>query len=251
MSKRVLLPAALLLALVGLWQLAASTGALADVLGVESFLVPSPAEIGAALWENRSLLAEDAWVTLQEVLLGFLIGLVAGLAFAVLLRLSDTLRLAFYPLLIASQAVPIVVFAPILVIWFGFGIGPKLAIVALVCFFPIAVATADGLRAVDPEAAKMMRTLDASRWQLLWRVEAPTALPSFFSGARIAAVFAPIGAVFGEWAGADSGLGHLILLDNGQLETAREFAAAALLVAIALALFALLALAERRVVTWR
>lgn len=251
MSKRVLLPGALLLTLIGLWQLAASTGALADVLGLDPILVPSPAEIASSLWDNRSLLAENAWVTLQEILLGFLIGLAAGLAFAVLLRLSDTLRRAFYPLLIASQAVPIVVFAPILVIWFGFGIGPKLAIVALVCFFPIAVATADGLRAVDPEAAKMMRTLDASRWQLLWRVEAPTALPSFFSGARIAAVFAPIGAVFGEWAGADSGLGHLILLDNGQLETAREFAAAALLVAIALALFALLAFAERRVVTWR
>jgi NitT/TauT family transport system permease protein/putative hydroxymethylpyrimidine transport system permease protein len=249
--KRWLLPLGALTALIGLWQIAASSGVLADVFGVESFLVPSPAEIASSLWENRSLLAENAWVTLQEVLLGFLIGLVVGLAFAVLLRLSDTLRLAIYPLLIASQAIPIVVFAPILVIWFGFGIGPKLAIVALVCFFPIAVATADGLRSVDPEAIKMMRTLDASRWQLLRRVEAPTALPSFFSGARIAAVFAPIGAVFGEWAGADSGLGHLILLDNGQLETAREFAAATVLIAIALALFALIALAERRVVTWR
>lgn len=244
-------PLLVLAALVGLWQIAASTGALANLLNLEDFLVPSPAEIASSLWENRSLLAENTWVTLQEILLGFLIGLAAGLGFAVLLRLSDTLRRAVYPLLIASQAVPIVVFAPILVIWLGFGIGPKLAIVALVCFFPIAVATADGLRSVDPEATKMMRTLDASRRQLLWRVEAPAALPSFFSGARIAAVFAPIGAVFGEWAGADSGLGHLILLDNGQLETAREFAAAALLVAIALALFGLLALAERRIVTWR
>jgi ABC-type nitrate/sulfonate/bicarbonate transport system permease component len=249
--RRWLLPAGALATLIGLWQIAASSGALADLLGLDPILVPSPAEIASSLWENRSLLAENAWVTLQEVLLGFLIGLVVGVAFAVLLRVSDTLRLTVYPLLIASQAVPIVVFAPVLVIWFGFGIGPKLAIVALVCFFPIVVATADGLRAVDPEAAKMMRTLDASRWQLLRRVEAPTALPSFFSGARIAAVFAPIGAVFGEWAGADSGLGHLILLDNGQLETAREFAAAAVLIAIALALFALLALAERRVVTWR
>jgi putative hydroxymethylpyrimidine transport system permease protein len=249
--SRWVLPALLLAALIGLWQVAATTGALADLLGLEAFLVPSPAEIGSSLWENRSLLAENAWVTLQEILLGFLIGLAAGLGFAVLLRLSETLRRAFYPLLIASQAVPIVVFAPILVIWLGFGIGPKLAIVALVCFFPIAVATTDGLRSVDPEASKMMRTLDASRRQLLWRVEIPGALPSFFSGARIAVVFAPIGAVFGEWAGADTGLGHLILLDNGQLETAREFAAATLLVAIALGLFALIALAERRIVTWR
>jgi putative hydroxymethylpyrimidine transport system permease protein len=249
--SRWLLPVLALAALIGAWQVAASSGALASLLGLEPFLVPSPAEIASALWDNRTLLAENAWVTLQEVLLGFLIGLAAGIFFAVLLRLSDTLRRAFYPLLIASQAVPIVVFAPILVIWLGFGIGPKLAIVALICFFPITVATTDGLRTVDPEAAKMMRTLDASPWQMLWRVEGPAALPSLFSGARIAAVFAPIGAVFGEWAGADSGLGHMILLDNGQLEAAREFAAASLLIAIALALFALLALAERRIVTWR
>jgi ABC-type nitrate/sulfonate/bicarbonate transport system permease component len=249
--SRWVLPALLLAALLGAWQVAASSGALASMFNVESFLVPSPAEIASSLWDNRSLLAENAWVTLREIVLGFLIGLTAGLLFAVLLRLSATLRRAAYPLLIASQAIPIIVFAPILVIWLGFGIGPKLAIVALVCFFPITVATLDGLSAVDPEATKMMRTLDASRWQLLWRVEGPTALPSFFSGTRIAAVFAPIGAVFGEWAGADSGLGHMILLDNGQLETAREFAAASLLIAIALALFGLLALAERRVVNWR
>jgi ABC-type nitrate/sulfonate/bicarbonate transport system permease component len=249
--RRVLLPGLVLVLLVGIWQVAASTGALADVLGLESFLVPSPAEIAASLWENRSLLAENAWVTLQEIVLGFLIGLAVGLGFAVVLRLSTTLRLAFYPLMVASQAIPILVIAPVLVVWFGFGIGPKLAVVALLCFFPIAVATVDGLRSVDPEATKMMRTLDASRRQVMWRVEAPTALPFVFSGARIAAAFAPIGAVFGEWVGADSGLGHLILQDNAQLETARLFAAAVVLAAIALGLYGILAFAERHIVTWR
>jgi len=250
-ARRILPPAALLAALLGIWQVAASSGALADVLGLEAFLVPSPAEIASALWENRELLAENAWVTLREIMLGFLCGLAAGVAFAVLLRFSETLRRAFYPLMIASQAIPIIVFAPILVVWFGFGIGPKLIVVALLCFFPIAVNTVDGMRSVDPEAIKMMRSLDASRWAVLQRLEAPTALPYAFSGARIAAAFAPIGAVFGEWVGADSGLGHLILQDNAQLETARLFAAALVLAAIALALFGLLALAERRVVTWR
>jgi ABC-type nitrate/sulfonate/bicarbonate transport system permease component len=249
--RRFLLPLAALAALVGLWQLAASTGLLADVLGVESFLVPSPAEIASALWENRSLLAENAWVTLREILLGFLCGLAVGLAFGFLLRPFETLRLSFHPLIVGSQAIPIIVFAPILVVWFGYGIGPKLAVVALVCFFPIAVATADGLRSVDPEAAKMMRSLDASRGQLLWRLEAPTALPFTFSGAKIGVTFAPIAAVFGEWVGADSGLGHLILQDNAQLETARVFAAAFVLSAIAIALYGLIALAERRIVTWR
>jgi ABC-type nitrate/sulfonate/bicarbonate transport system permease component len=249
--SRWLLPLLALAALVAGWQIAASTGALADLLGLEPFLVPSPAEIASSLWENRSLLAENAWVTLQEILLGFLCGLIAGLAFAVLLRLSTTLWNAFYPLIVASQAIPILVFAPILVVWFGFGVGPKLFVVALLCFFPIAVNTVDGLRSVDPEATKMMRTLDASRLQILWRVEAPTSLPFVFSGARIAATFAPIAAVFGEWVGGSSGLGVLIREDNANFDTARVFAAAAILAVIALALFGLAALAERRVVTWR
>ncbi len=249
--KRWALPALVIAALIGLWQVAASTGALASVLNVESFLAPSPAEIASALWENRSLLAENAWVTMQEILLGFLCGLAIGLGFAFLLRPFEMLRLSLYPLIVGSQAFPILVFAPILIVWFGFGIGPKLAVVALVCFFPIAVATADGLRSVDPEATKMMRTLDASRSQLLWRLEAPTALPFTFSGAKIAVTFAPIAAIFGEWVGANSGLGVLIREDSARLATDRMFAAAFLLAAIALGLYGLVALAERRIVTWR
>ena len=249
--SRWLLPALLLAALFGAWQLAASSGVLASALGLEDFLVPSPAEIATSLWENRSLLAENAWVTLREILLGFAIAVVAGLGLAVLLHLSETLRRASYPLLIASQTIPILALAPILVIWLGFGIGPKLAIIALFCFFPITINTLDGLRSVDPEAIKLMRVLDASRWQTLRKLEAPTALPYFFSGARLAAVFTSIAAVFGEWTGSSSGLGHMILQDNAQLETARVFAAFFVLSAIALALFGLVALAERRLVTWR
>jgi ABC-type nitrate/sulfonate/bicarbonate transport system permease component len=247
---RALLPALVVAALIGLWQLAAATG----VLGIEPILFASPAEVASSLWDNRSLLAENAWVTLKEVLLGLLIALGAGLALGMLLRLSETAKRALYPLFVASQAIPLVVFAPILVIWLGFGVGPKLAIVAIACFFPIAVGAADGLRSVDPEATKMMRTLDASRAQILWRVEAPTALPSIFSGIRIAVAFAPVAAVFGEWSGAATvrgGLGHLLLEDNGQLETARVFASAFLLALIGIALFGLVALAERRIVTWR
>ena len=249
--KRWVLPLLLLAALIGAWQVAASTGWLAGALHLESFLVPSPAEIAQSLWQSRSLLAENAWVTLQEVLLGFGLALACGLAFAFALHLSETLRRAFYPLIVASQTIPVPAIAPILVVWLGFGIGPKLLIVALVCFFAITVNTLDGLRAVDAETTKMMRTLDASRAQILWRVEAPTALPYTFSGAKIAVAVAVIGAVFGEWAGSNSGLGHLILQDNAQLETARVFASVAILSAMALALFGLLALAERRVVTWR
>lgn len=249
--RRRLLPALLLAALIGAWEIAASTGFLADVLGLESFLVPSPLEIGESLWENRSLLTENAWVTLREILFGLGFALVAGIGFAVLMHLSALARDAAYPLIVASQTIPIVVISPILLVWLGFGIGPKIVVVALICFFPITVSVLDGLRSAEPDAIKLMRSLDASRWQVFRRLETPTALPSFFTGAKIAVVLAPIGAVFGEWVGSSSGLGHLILTDNGQLEVAREFAAVAVLSAMALVLIGLLALAERRVVTWR
>ena len=249
--KRWLAPALIVALLLGAWQLAAISGFLAEVLNLEDFLVPSPSEIAETLWEDRSLLADNGWVTLQEVLLGFGCALAAGLGFAVVLHLSEALRRALYPLLVASQTIPIIVVAPILVVWFGFGIGPKLAIIALICFFPITVNTLDGLRSVDPDAVKMMRTLDAGRWAIFKRVEAPTALPYAFSGAKIAVAVAVIGAVFGEWAGSESGLGALMLRANAQLQTARLFAAVVVLSAFAIALFALLALIERRVVNWR
>ena len=250
MTRRVLAPAALVLLLLCTWQAAADWDLLANALNIEDFLVPSPTEIAEALWEDRSLLAADAWVTLREVVLGFGLALVVGLGFAVLLHLSETLRHAVYPLLVASQTVPVIAIAPILVVWLGFGIGPKLAIIALVCFFPITVNTLDGLRSVDPDLVKMMRTLDADRWQILRRVEGPSALPFAFSGAKIAAAIAVIGAVFGEWAGSDSGLGHLMLEASAQLLTARLFAAIAVLSAMAICLFGLLSFAERRLVPW-
>jgi putative hydroxymethylpyrimidine transport system permease protein len=248
--RRWLPPVVIALVLLGLWQLAASADVIANALRIEPFLVPAPSDIARSLWTDRSLLVDNGWVTLQEVLAGFGVSIVAGVGFAVALHLSPTLRRAFYPLLVASQTVPIVVVAPILVVWLGFGIGPKLAIIALICFFPITVNTLDGLRSVDPDLVKMMRTLDAGRWRTLSGVEAPTALPYFFSGAKIAVAVAVIGAVFGEWAGSSSGLGHLIQQASAQLETARTFAAVVVLSVLAIALFGLLAALERRVAWW-
>lgn len=244
-------PLAVVAGLLLAWEAAASWGLLADVLGLEDFLVASPAQIGEVLWQDRAILASNARVTLVEVLLGFGCALAAGAGAAIALHLSAVLRASFYPLLVASQTIPVVVIAPILVVWFGFGIGPKLAIIALICFFPIAVNTLDGLRSVDPEAVRMMRTLYASRMQILWRVELPGALPYLFTGAKIAIAVAVIGAVFGEWAGSSAGLGHMILQDNAQLLTARMFAAVTVLSAMAMALFGALSLVERRLVGWR
>jgi len=240
----------IVLMLLGLWQLAASSDVIANALRIEPFLVPAPSDIARSLWTDRSLLVDNGWVTLQEVLAGFAVSIVAGVGFALVLHLSPTLRRAFYPLLVASQTVPIVVVAPILVVWLGFGIGPKLLIIALICFFPITVNTLDGLRSVDPDLVKMMRTLDAGRWRTLSGVEAPTALPYFFSGAKIAVAVAVIGAVFGEWAGADAGLGHLILISQGQLQTARVFAAVVVLSLLGVLLFNAVAFAERIALPW-
>ena len=249
--RRWLLPSALIALLLGLWQIASSTGAIADALNLQDFLVPSPAEIASSLWENRGLLAEDAWVTLQEILLGILCALVIGAGFAVLMHRWRLLRDAAYPLVVASQTIPVVVISPILVVWFGYGLAPKIVIITLICFFPITVNALDGLRSVDPEAVKMMRSLDASPWQRFKRVEAPAALPNLFTGIKIAVVVAPIAAVFAEWAGSSSGLGRLIQSDLANYQVARMFAAVVVLSVLALALIGLVTLAERRVVTWR
>jgi NitT/TauT family transport system permease protein/putative hydroxymethylpyrimidine transport system permease protein len=243
-------PLIVVIALLGLWQLAAEWDWIANALNIKPFLIAAPSDIAQSLVDDRELLASDAWVTAQEVVLGFALAALLGFAFAVVMHVSDVLRRAFYPLLVASQTVPVVAIAPVLVVWLGFGIGPKLAIVALVCFFPITVNTLDGLRSVDPEMTRMMRSLDAGRGQTLRRVEVPSALPFLLSGAKIAAVVAVIGAVFGEWSGSDKGLGHLILVAQGQLQTARVFAAVVVLSALALLLFGALALVERRVAWW-
>jgi len=249
--RRWLPPVAVIAAAIGLWELAARWDLIAEALQIQPFLVPAPSDVAEALWRDRELLADNAWVTGQEVVLGFALALVAGIAFAVILHLSDVLRRSFYPLLMASQTVPVIAIAPILVVWLGYGLGPKLVIIALVCFFPITVNTLDGLRSVDPELPRMMRTLDAGRGQVLRRVELPSALPFLFSGAKIAAVVSVIGAVFGEWSGANQGLGHLILVAQGQVLTDRVFAAVFVLSTIAIAMFGLLSLLERRLAWWR
>jgi ABC-type nitrate/sulfonate/bicarbonate transport system permease component len=242
--RRVLLAAALLAALVGAWAWVASLGS------VDDLTLASPGETVQAFRDDWGLLTDNAWVTLYEVLLGLGIAIVLGAGSAVAMHLSRALRDAAYPLLVASQAIPVVVLAPILVLAFDYGIGPKLAIVALICFFPITVNVLDGLHSVDPEQLKLMRSFGASRLRTLRSVEVPAALPGFFSGLKIAATVSVIGAVFGEWAGADRGLGRLVLLGNNQLETPRVYAGIVILTLMAVALFALASLAERLVCPW-
>jgi putative hydroxymethylpyrimidine transport system permease protein len=238
-------PLLLLLVLFGIWELYVDLG------GADPLILPPPHQIASSLYTDRSLLWSNFLVTAQEVLLGILVAAVAGLALAIALHLSGrTLRPAVYPLLIASQTVPVPIIAPLLVLWLGFGILPKLVVIALVSFFSIVVTTLAGLSAVDPDLLKLMRTFDASRLRIFRHVELPAALPGVFTGAKIAVAVAVIGAVFAEQAGSSSGLGYLFQQSLPQLLTARAYAAVAILSIFAVALFASLTLAERLALPW-
>jgi putative hydroxymethylpyrimidine transport system permease protein len=240
----VLASVGIVLALFGAWEL------YVVLSGVDRLLLPPPHEVAERLWNDRGLLWDDLRVTAGEILLGILVAGVVGFAAAVALHLSLALRRSVYPLLVASQAIPVVLIAPLLVFWLGFGIAPKLVVIGLVSFFPIVVTTLDALGRVDREQLALMRTLDASRLRVLRHVELPAALPGLFSGAKVAVAVAVIGAVFAEWIGSEAGLGNLVQQALPQLLTARAFAAVLILSAFAIALFGLLTLAERLVVPW-
>jgi len=219
--------ALVLLVIVGGWE------AYVRLSGIDDFILPAPSAIARAIGDDSALLWSNFTVTAGEIALGIAAALALGLACAVAIHFSATLRRALYPLLVGSQTMPIPLIAPLLVVWFGFGLTPKIAIVALVCFFPIVVPTADALRRVDPNLRKMMRTFGASRWQTFRIVEAPAALPGLFTGAKLSVALGTIAAILAEEAGSEEGIGHLVLQALPQFETARAYAAVALLSAFA------------------
>jgi putative hydroxymethylpyrimidine transport system permease protein len=236
--------ALVLLVLLGAWEVYVDAG------GADPLILPAPHAVAKAMYTDRSLLCSNFLVTAREVLLGMALAAVAGLGFSIALHFSRTLRAAVYPLLVASQTIPVPMLAPVLVLWLGFGILPKLVVIALVSFFSIVVTTLAGLAAVDPDLIKLMRTFDASRGSTFRHVEFPAALPGLFTGAKIAVVVAVIGAVFAEWTGASAGLGFLFAQSIPQLLTARAYAAVVILSLFAIALFALLTMAERLLLPW-
>lgn len=218
--------------------------------GVDELLLPAPSAIAAALVEDRGLLWSNFTVTAREIGLGIAAALLLGLAGAVAIHLSRPVRRTLYPLLVTSQTIPIPVIAPLLVVWFGYDLTPKIAIVALVCFFPVVVPTLDALDRSDNQRRKLMRSFGASRWQTLRFVDAPAALPGLVTGAKLSLAFGGIAAILAEWAGSESGLGHLVLQALPQFETARAYAAVLILAAFSVTLFGILTLAERRLLPW-
>jgi ABC-type nitrate/sulfonate/bicarbonate transport system permease component len=216
-----------------------------------TWFIPKPTEVATEMIESRALLWRHTWTTLQEMLLGLVLAFVLGVLLAVMIASSRLVERSIYPAVVASQAIPIIALAPILLIWFGYGMTPKVIVVVLTCFFPIVVSMVDGLRAADADALALLRSMGASRWQVMRIVRVPAALPALFSGTRIAAAWSVIGALVGEWVGASSGLGYLMTRSASQFQTPRLYAAVIIAAALGITLFALVALAERVMLPWR
>lgn len=243
-AARIAIPIAFAILVLGSWQ------AYVAISGVPESSLPSPTEIASAGWEQRDLLWDNLWPTVAEIAIGLAAAIVLGVLLAIVIRSSPIAERALYPWLVASQMIPIVAVAPILVIWTGFDLRPKIIVIALVAFFPIAVATVDGLRAADPRLLRLLRTMDATALQRLRFAQLPAALPFFFSGLKIAAALAVVGAVFAEWVGSSEGLGYLVLVFNNATETAAMFATIAVLALVGICLFGIVLAAERLLLPW-
>lgn len=234
-----------LLLLFIIWEMAVS------MAEIPNWLLPPPSEIfkeAIAGWGNFGPHLQS---TIQLSLLGFVIGSSIGLITAIILHLIPFVRESIYPLLILSQNIPIIVLAPLLVIWFGFGLLPKLIVITLICFFPITVAALDGFRQTPNELKHYMMMAGANRRQLFWKLELPYSLPALFSGLKISATYSVMGAVISEWLGAKSGVGVYMTLASSSFRTDRVFVAILFIMIISLLLFALILLAERILVRWK
>lgn len=243
--KRWSLPIVLLALFFLVWEVAV------ELTNTPAWMLPKPSAVYEAFVDNQALLWRHTRVTLLEVLLGFTFALTAGVTIGIAIDSSITLERALYPLIIASQTIPMVVLAPLLLIWFGYGLTPKIMVAALIAFFPITVSTVDGLRTADREVMSMLRSFGANGWTRFRLAKLPAALPSIFSGARIGIAVSVIAAVFGELVGASEGLGYLMQRDSSQFLTARVFAAIFILSLMGVGLFALISGLERLLLPWR
>ena len=204
---------------VAIWQ------AIVSITGLPKFILPGPAVVTETWWQNRWLIAEHTWITAIEVLIGLACGTLLGVITALQLANSRAARVLVQPMLVFTQALPVFALAPLLTLWLGYGLWSKVAMAVLIIYFPITSSFFDGLMRTPPGYLDLARTMQASKRSILWHIRIPAALPSLASGMRLAAVYAPIGAVIGEWVGSSQGLGYLMLLANGRAKTDLMFAA--------------------------
>jgi ABC-type nitrate/sulfonate/bicarbonate transport system permease component len=239
------LPAIVLFAAaIGVWQ------AVSAFTGIKSYILPKPTSIVRTLARERSELLAEARVTASEVLIGSVVAVVVGFLIAVLLVHSKIFERAVYPLVIASQTIPILAIAPLLIVWFGFGSTSKILVVALFAFFPVVINTARGMVSPDRETFFLMRSFGASKFEVFRRVRFHSSMPYFFTGVKQAAVISVIGAVAGEWVGANRGLGPVMIAANSYLRTDIVFAAILILSLMAMAMFVLVVIVERVAIPW-
>jgi putative hydroxymethylpyrimidine transport system permease protein len=234
-----------LFGLLCIWQLVVL------ITQVPRYILPSPLDVSNALIQHGSLLTGHALTTAVEIIAGMVLGCSLGLLCSILLNYSTNARRWLMPLMVISQALPVFAIAPLLTLWFGYGVASKIVMATLITFFPVAVACYDGLRYIDKETLDLVRTMQARPLAVLWQVQLPAALPAFASGLRVAASVAPIGAVVGEWVGSSHGLGYLMLHANGRMQTDLMFAALFVLCLMALAIYFCTHLVLNKAIYWR
>lgn len=244
-ASRYLPAAPFLVALVVAWEVAVR------VFEVQPYLLPAPTRVWDAFVEIRGVLPAHIRTTMTEAVLGLLIACATGAAAAAVLTAFGTARRTLYPILVLTQTIPLIVLAPLIVVWFGFGIMPKVMVVALICFFPIAVSTTEGLLRAERELVDLARSFGATRLQVLRTILVPSAVPAFFAGLQISSTYAVLGAVVAEWVGGSSGLGLFIVRSQTAFRVDRVFVAVVVIAGVSILLFALVHLTARIAMPWQ
>lgn len=235
----VVYPTAAMIAFFAIWEVASR------FLGMPTYLLPAPSVIVQSMHTHGALLLKDSILTTWEIVLGFLLSIAVGVPLALAIFLWPAFSRTVLPLLISSQAVPKVAVAPLFLVWFGFGLLPKVLIAFLIAFFPIVINTAMGLAAIEREKVYLAQSMGLGPWATFFKIRLPNTLPSIFAGLKISITLAVVGAVVGEFVGGQGGLGHLLLVANGNMDTALLFAGIAALTIIGVVLYGLVALVER------
>lgn len=244
LKKKSIASPVFLLGFLLIWEIAVR------VAEIPSWLLPAPAEVITTLWEMLPLLFYHSQITVLAAAAGLLTAVIVALVLAAVMEFSPWIRQGLYPLIVISQTIPIITIAPLLIIWFGFGILPKVVVVSLVCFFPVAVSMAEGMMAADPDMVNLLKVMGSSRWQIIKLVRFPAALPSFFSGLKIAGTYAVMGAVIGEWMGATRGLGVFMTRASHAFQMDRVLACIVIISLVSLLIFGLIELSARLAMPW-
>ena len=230
--------------LLGVWQIVITAAQ------VPLWLLPAPTQIVNALWETRQLIWMHTLTTLVETTVGFTLAVVLSLITAGAMTLSPWIKRLLYPFLIISQTVPLIAIAPLLILWLGYGLLPKIMIVIIVCYFPVTISLIEGLELTDIDLLNLLRSMGASRWQMFYMVRWPHALPSFFAGLKIAVTYSVMGAVIAEWLGSSSGLGVYLTRSSHSFLTDRVFAAIFTITALSFLYYALITILARLALPW-